>query len=330
MSTKCRCFYLGILVVALSFMTFASVCAQPAVTICLMESVCIGKDVVTLGDLAEITVSDGLYDVSKLEQIVICGGPQPGGVRTVNSRYVQTRLFQAGFKQGSFQLCGADIVMIYAPQSTLSIDDFKKALENAVYERLREQGLDTSDVLVEIVTTLFEINLPEGDVEFVFDVPSVLKGGTYNSIKSSIFVNGQLYSAKIVTVKIRMFQDMLVAKRRISMYEILYEHDFSLERREVSGTISTPFVQKILPGTLRASKTILEGKVLIENMVEPIPDAFADEMVTIQVTIGCVCVEAVGVLLSDARIGDSAFVRNVDTGAIVSGILVQKDLVSIK
>lgn len=319
-----------VLVIILCSEVFASVCAQPRISIRLHESVCVDGNEVKLGDLAEIETPDTLDDALELKKLVICGVPQPGGTRTVNSRYVQTRLYQAGLRQGSFELTGADTVLVYVPHRTLAIDSFKKALEHAVSERLCEQGIAASDALIEVASTLFEINLPKGSVDFGFDVPFALRSGAYNAIKASILVDGQLYSSRTVMVKIIVFQDVLVAKRRISMHEALSEHDFSRERLEVSNVMSSSFVQEILAGELRASRTILEGRILTQTLVESIPDAFCNDIVAIRVSIGSVSVETMGALISDARIGERVSVRNTDTDNIVSGILIQKDIVSIE
>lgn len=330
MYTRYRRLVISVFVLFLCTKAFASVCAQPSIYIELKDSVHFDGDVVKLGDLAEVDVFDASDEFLDIEELVICSPPQPGNVRTINSRYVQTKLYQAGLKQGSFELGGADIVRIYVSHTVLSVDAFREALEQAVYERLSEQGISSEDVLIDVASTLFEISLPEGDVKFSFDMPSTFRSGSYNAIKSSVFVDGKLYLSRTVMVRVGIFQDVLVAKRRIAMHETLVEDDFSLDRLEVTGAMTSPLVYEILPGKMRASKTILQGKVLTQDLVEPIPDAFANDVVAIRVTVGNVYIETIGVLVSDSRIGERVAVRNMDSNTIVSGILVQRDVVVIE
>jgi flagella basal body P-ring formation protein FlgA len=319
-----------VLILVLCSYAFASGCAQPRINIRLHESVCVYGDEVRLIDLAEISIPDTSSHALELEELAICGVPQPGGMRTVNSRYVQTRLYQAGLRQGSFELSGADTVLVYVPHRVVSVDSFKKALDRAIYERLGEQGIAASDVLIEVVSTLFEMSLPKGSVDFSFDIPPALRSGAYNAIKSSIFVDGELYSSKMVMVRIRVFQDVLVAKRRISMHEVLSEQDFSRERLEAPSGMSSPSVWEIPSCTVRASRTILKGRILTRDLVEAIPDAFCDDTVTIRVSIGNISVETTGTLTSDARIGERVSVRNADTNSVVFGILMERDTVCIE
>jgi flagella basal body P-ring formation protein FlgA len=318
------------LVMFLCCEAFICVYAQPKIRIRLYESVCVDSDEVRLGDLAEIDIPDEDSHVLELEKLVICAAPQPGGMRTINLRYIQTRLYQSGLGQSGFTLSGAENVQIRVPHQVLSADSFKSSLTQAILGQLSEQGLVESDVLIEIVSSLPDIVLPNGIVDLSFDIPSALRSGVYSVVRVSISVNGKLQSSRAVLVKLSVFQDVFVANRRISMHEALSEDEFSKERVEVSNTILSPPVREIFAGALRASRTISEGKILTEDLVEAMPDAFRDDIVAIHVSIGNIAVETVGVLISDARIGDMVSVRNIDTSNMVSGVLIGRDMVCIK
>ena len=77
---------------------------------------------------------------------------------------------------------------------------------------------------------------------------------------------------KLITVKLKLFKNVLVANRNLSKKEFLNKNDFRIAEKEVASLRSAPVNIAVHISDYRSKLRISEKTVLEGNMLEKIPD----------------------------------------------------------
>lgn len=85
-------------------------------------------------------------------------------------------------------------------------------------------------------------------------------------------INGKVKRNEILTIKLKLFKNVLVSTRQIRRNESLSEYDFVIEEKEVSHLRFSPTDISTSIKYLRAKRDISENVILSNHMVEQIPD----------------------------------------------------------
>lgn len=132
------------------------------------------------------------------------------------------------------------------------------------------------------------------------------------------------------SVDIIFFEDVLIAKDKIKRNEILSRADFEIARVEVNRVIGEPVTDPAELDGKRASKTIPEGKILVENMIEEVPVVEKGERVKIVYHSGNLKIESYGIAKKDAVEGELVEVKNTSSGKNVYARAVSDGLVMVE
>jgi len=117
-----------------------------------------------------------------------------------------------------------------------------------------------------------------------------------------------------VSAKVRLFDAVAVAARKINRLECLAASDLRLEKRDVTGLADACFTDVETLANRRATRLILAGTV-IENMdVETIPLVARGSGVVVTVVVGGVTVTSKAKALEDGDLGDTIRVQDLITG----------------
>ena len=76
----------------------------------------------------------------------------------------------------------------------------------------------------------------------------------------------------VLTLKVKLFKEVLVARRDINKNEYLSANDFDLELKDITTLRFQPIETEVLLNLFRSRIRISEKTVLIKNMIEPVPD----------------------------------------------------------
>ncbi|MDH7604767.1 MAG: flagellar basal body P-ring formation chaperone FlgA [Melioribacter sp.] len=128
--------------------------------------------------------------------------------------------------------------------------------------------------------------------------------------KNYAFVPVKIYDRKnraslsIVTLKIKLYQYVLVALKDISRNELLSENQFTKKLIDVTN-IRGKIVQRIDFSEVFRSKAIIKnGSVLIEELIEPVPDVFYNEKLILHAGRNGVDISTEVTAKEEGRIGD--------------------------
>jgi flagella basal body P-ring formation protein FlgA len=121
------------------------------------------------------------------------------------------------------------------------------------------------------------------------------------------------------SVQISFYEYVLVSNTRVKSRHDLSRYDFTLQRIEVGKLIGDPIKDFAQIDGMRASKTISKGKVLTDQMTEPIPIIKKGERVRIVYESGNLKIESYGIARKDAIKGEMVEVKNTNSGKNIYG-----------
>ena len=101
-----------------------------------------------------------------------------------------------------------------------------------------------------------------------------------------------------------------VARSALAVGQPVGEQQFRVERAEVAGLASPPLPPGQPPQPLRLRRALEAGAVLTAQHVEPQPAVARHQPVQVQVQAGAVSLQASGLAMADARIGERVRVLN--------------------
>lgn len=116
----------------------------------------------------------------------------------------------------------------------------------------------------------------------------LVKGFAYVPIK--IKKRGNRFSRAFVTVRVKLFADVWVAKSKIKRNENLTSDRFNLVQKEISNLNDNIISSKMDLSNYRAAKTIVKGSILNNNMLSKIPIVFRGDRLFAYSVFGSVVV----------------------------------------
>jgi flagella basal body P-ring formation protein FlgA len=208
----------------------------------------------------------------------------------------------------------------------ISEDEIIKLLRDYVKNELME-GID---VQIEIRDIPDDILVYKNKYELrVVPKPQLkLKGN--RTFHMELYEDGRLKRKFIVQARVRTFDYVLIANRRIKQGEIISEGMFSVRK------VETTFLRDDYVGKLseilgkRLRKSIMAGEILFANYVEDIPLVKRGNKVRIQVISPVVKVETEGIAKQDGWLGDEIRVLNLSSKRVITAKVAGKDIVRIE
>jgi flagella basal body P-ring formation protein FlgA len=192
---------------------------------------------------------------------------------------------------------------------------------------------DPTPVLRELAATY--LGLDVGHVRVILDSPPGLEGppeayayrfASTPRGRTVVKALSPSYRDLNFTAQFEIWDQVLVATRTVERGEFLDPAEFKLVEREVTRV--TPVRSGELE-TLRASRRITAGSMLVESLVEKIPLIQQGSQVTLVARRGALKVSRKGEALKDAHMGDVVRVR-VDRRTIVRATATGPGLCSVE
>jgi flagella basal body P-ring formation protein FlgA len=197
------------------------------------------------------------------------------------------------------------LALIFPSPGRTEVDRLVRyAVEEGVRERLH---LPPDDVIIE-VRSLPQIPWIEGmSIRVDAGQPPRLIGNI--SLPVEVETCGAIVRRAIVSLRVRVFGERLVALRTLQRHDELSENDGELRRMEIT-TLPPDCLEGVgeMTGT-RASRMIREGAVIRANALEPVPLVRANRPVTIIARVGNVTVSLNGIAKEDGCRGDRILVE---------------------
>jgi len=132
----------------------------------------------------------------------------------------------------------------------------------------------------------------------------------FNLNKNYAFVPVKIYDRKnrvslsLITLKVKLYQNVLIALQNIDRNELLSENQFTHKLIDVTNVRGKVIQNLDFANGFRAKTKIKNGSILIEEFIEPVPDVFYNDKLILHAGKNGVDISTEVTAREDGRIGD--------------------------
>ena len=275
---------------------------------------------ILLGDIAEIRTDDAALR-DRLYDVEIGTRPGMGFNRVLRARDVLQRLVQVGLSAESFELGGADEIVVQPLSQTLD----GNALVNAAEPALRA-ALDieiVNEYELELMRLPKLVHVPPGrlGIELQARVDPNRVRSWSAAVTVDIVVDGEVFKSVPVQWRVHQFHYALVPTRPIKRGAPLASDAIEIRRMQATPGASAMQLRSLdaIAGKV-AARDLHVGKSLLPSDLADPAIIFENDLVTLIARKGRIQVTTRGIALNAAPEGGRVTVRNLSSGKPVKGI----------
>jgi flagella basal body P-ring formation protein FlgA len=329
--------FLG-LFVGLGLILLCQSSSSSTIELVLLKKVEIDSKIIHLGDIAaEIKGVTDVDQLQTLELLKLKRAPLPGRPPITFDaiaigtylRSASSVLRRAGLEPGMFKVDSSARVVVTRKVLHISVESLIQFASDFLHEGLNQQF--EADYEIQSHASISDFDLPYGTVEFSARPPRSQFLAGRISIYVDIFLDSldeKIKKTVVFPFDVTMATDLLVSRRGIDRYEQITADDVNIKRRVFNQLRVPPLILEDLQN-IRANRKILEGTMLTQNMVQPIPRILRGAIVPILVNLNGVSVKTRGVALSDGYIGKEINVTNRRSRKTLAGIVTPEGAVQV-
>lgn len=283
-------------------------------------------DAIRLGEIARVE-SDDPELKRRLEVLEVGKAALPGQVRQMHVGTLRLRMRQARLPERDIEIVAeGETIPIRTRYQILDVEDLSKLVEEwYVAQTELPPGAELRlrvDVPAEVA--------PVGALTIDVGLNAPKWGST--SVPLELRLDGRLYKRINASVEAWVQQPVWVAARPLARGETVTLDDVVLETRTFTRPVEGPPVDGLEFGEVpvRTTRFVREGTALTWDVVELIPDVQKGDMVMVVARKGSVIVQVPGEALSDGRVGQRVAVRNLGSGTVVYGDLMDDGTVLVQ
>jgi len=198
--------------------------------------------------------------------------------------------------------------------------------ENSFDEYLKKELKDFNSFSYEVMTLPRSIKSLD-DERLLIDDERELRMRKGFAYVPALVKAGNEINKCVVTLKIKLFKNVLVAKRDIKKGEVFSSFDFKREIRDVSSFGENVISEKDKIANCRANIAVKKGDVLIKRMVEAVPLVKRGNEVMVYVEYGSVVVNFPAVAREDGVKGEKIKVIRDDKRMFRAEVIDSKNVI---
>jgi flagella basal body P-ring formation protein FlgA len=293
----------------------------------LLDKVTLSEKTVTFSDVATVT-GDDVDLVGKINKIEIGGTPWPNNVRRIGRDFMKMRLKFSNVKT-------SDVVFNNAKSVEISVEATKiTGLEIA---QKAKEYLSSFLPMVDRETTIELVKFPgdqwvprkrsEVDIDISL-VDSSKDRGNINLIVSATSNSIPLFKVP-VNFKVRVFEYVAIAKKRIGRHRNLTRENIFIGKRETTRMRGIAFSSmENLVGKI-TTMAIQPNTILTEGIVEIPPTVTQGSLIKLFITAKGFKIVTKGLAQQTGYTGDVIKVKNLDSKKMLYGKIINSDKVQI-
>ncbi len=297
------------------------------VEINMKDRVTLKEQTITIGDISTV-IGGNVELVKKISDIKVGRTPWANNFRKINVDFLKMRL-----RNSSISL--SDIIFNGARAVTISVET-TKITGVEIAQKAREYLLSVLPVMdrettVELGRMPADQWVPRKRDEIVLDVSLVDSNKDRGNIELIVTARSNttpLFKVSVI-FKVRVFEDVVIAKRKIGRRQRLTREDIFLGKREISKIHNLSFSSvDDLTGKV-AVRTILSNAIITENIVEIPPTVQKGSVVKLYIEANNFSIVTKGLAQEAGRTGEVIRVRNLDSKKVLYGKIVGPERVQI-
>ena len=272
--------------------------AEGKIKILIKKNAVVMSSKIYMRDIAQIEGDDTVL-VEKISNVELATAPMPEMERVIDIDFIISRLNQNQIESEYYSLTGAKKVSVY----TKFVEISGKEIEKCINDYLDENIDKDVDRVLKFSRLPSKVKAPADNLSIKI-IPRKygnLKGLV--NIKVGIYNNERLYKKLNIPIKIRIFESVAVARRKLKRNEILVADDVELKKIETTqyGDRFFKNAAELIGKRLKVSMN--EGGVIKPYMVEKPPVIKRGETITLKSIAGKIEISTSGIAREDGWVG---------------------------
>ena len=281
---------------------------------------------IELGELARIQSSDESLRLA-LESVVVGTAPWPGNIKVMELGRIKMRLRQRNIDTALIEFEGPASIQVMSRFNEVKGERILDVARDYIFEQM---PWNPDDVQLDFARMPKNVQVP--DVEYDF-VPSILSAHAYKGniqISVGIRINDQTFLTIPVVARLRVFQEVVVAKRKIYRNEAISADDVWIRKKEITRLNQNAIhdIEDVL--NKRATRVIPANKILTENVVDDPYLIRRGDVVSILIENEYLEIKTIGKAEQSGRSGDVIRVSNSRSKKVLFGTVVDSRTVKIQ
>ena len=306
-----------------------AIAADPLV-LTLRATATVSTSQVTIGDVATLTGGEaGQHEhIAHLDLTELPLTSQPV---LVSQQQIAFRLRVDGLEESAFRLEGPRFVRVSRPAGDALEDKIAATARQALEQKL--PSLDDVAIQLNQPVRLPPLSADGEDIHLEAEVRSAIVVPSRIFVEVGVYVRGARRFGQPVYFDVKKLQSAPVSLRKIEAGELFGPENFRMERVAVESTQRTAVAAAGLVGR-RARRAVPAGRILgpddIESDLQTLPVIHQHDLVHLIAKVGPLQVRTKGQALQEGRVGQLIQVRNSDSGATVTGRVIDRSTVEVE
>jgi flagellar basal body P-ring formation protein FlgA len=284
------------------------------------------KEQIELGDVSEIEARDKAL-AERLSAVSLGYAPDVGAVRMINRQKISLAVAAAGFAKESVSIEGSETAVVRRESQLVSQLLVRQTVEHAITAKLQEKGITARLSRLDLPA---RIEVPSGQLE----VHATFGGSTnlFNPFVLSLefWIEGRIVKRLSVMAQAEGFAPVLVASHDLAEKVRLREYDYKTEVKRLDHDPARYITDHTRLRGVSPVRSLAAGEAITTDLLTPEIVVKAGDAVGIVGGSGELRILITGEARAAGRVGDRIQVRNLQSGMLFQGIVIDEGLVSVR
>lgn len=313
---------------ALFLFVFNCVTQASLIEINIKDSVVLSEKTITIDDISTVIGVDNEL-VDSIKSVEIGKTPWPNNKRRIDANYLRMRLSSLHINLSDIVFNGAKVTTVVVESSKITGSEIAQIAKEYLMSVIPLDGRETT---VEMQRMPVDQWVARKRDELILGAslvdPSRIRGNV--GVIVNAFSNDGIAFFKIaVFFKVRVFEYVAIAKRKINRHQPLNEENVFIGRRETTKAQGVTFFRIEDLVNKAAVRTIIPNTIITEYIVETPPTIFKDDMVKIYMKSGNFKIVTKGLAQENGYTGKIIRVKSIDSKKVFYGRVIDHENVQI-
>jgi flagella basal body P-ring formation protein FlgA len=290
----------------------------------LSDAATVKGDVIHLEDVADMRGDKSL--VAQLSQIELGASPLPGNSRSVSAEMVRIQLRHVRLDPAMVSADSPAICRVKRTSQTLTGDEILQSAREFL-----AANLDAGEgrLVIEPISHPRDRQMPMGKHDLSPELYGSTATGSTQRVMVHILVDGQPFGQEEVSLRIRRYAKIAVAKGTISKGDAVTADKVAYEERDRMTLASDAILEGESLDGLQAVQPIMAGAPLTHHSVAEPAAIHRGDAITLRARIGGITVSTPATAMEDGRPGQAIRVKNGSSNQETRGQVVDAHTVEV-
>jgi flagellar basal body P-ring formation protein FlgA len=297
------------------------------VEINIKDKVTLKEKTIIISDIATVT-GENVELVKKISNIKIGRTPWANNFRKIDADFLKIRLRTSNINLSDIVFNGARAVTISVEATKITGTEIAQKAKEYLLSVLPVMDRETT---IELERMPADQWVPRKRDEIVLDVSLADSNKDRGNMELIVSARSNIvpFFKTSVIFKVRVFEDVAIAKRKIERHQRINKGDLFIGRREITEMQGLSFSgTDDLTGKV-AVRTILPNAIITENVVETPPTIQRGNVVKLFIEANNFSVVTKGLAQETGRTGEVIKVKNLNSKKMLYGKIVGPERVQI-